>query len=569
MPPGAGIRGVAAFLANLSSGGVVLGTLFFAASLTPSLAPRDHLVQGILAGICFAVGYGVGVLWRTVWDYMELPRIAPRLRYALNLILIGASVLVAIAFLWQAAGWQNSIRVLMKMEPVDSAHPLKVCLLAILTFIVLLLLAKLFRRIARFLSGRIHRHLSRRVANVLGTGLAILLFWSIASDVLFRAALVVLDSSYQQRDALLEPDRSQPTDPSRSGSVESLIGWRDLGRAGREFIASGPTAADISALSARPARTPIRVYVGMRAAESPEARARLALEELIRVQAFERKALIVITPTGTGWIDPAAMDAAEYLYHGDTASVAVQYSYLSSPLSLVVHPDYGAQAARELFRAVYDHWTGLPRDRRPRLYLHGLSLGAMNSERSAQLFEMIADPIHGAVWSGPPFASSVWRSVTNARNPDSPAWLPRFRDGSLVRFMNQDGTTLPADAPWGPIRVVYLQYASDAVTFFDPRDLYRPPQWLAAPRGPDVSPELRWFPGVTMLQLALDMTLSMDAPIGFGHVYAPEHYVDAWLQVLDVQDWSAEGIAALKQRLAKLIVAPADGPEDAYHNRGG
>src|SRR5690606_14464545 len=112
-----------------------------------------------------------------------------------------------------------------------------------------------------------------------------------------------------------------------------------------------------------------------------------------RVKAFERKVLVVITPTGTGWVDPAAMDATEYLYHGDIASVAMQYSYLSSPLSLIVHPEYGAQAARELFRVVYDHWTRLPRDRRPRLYLHGLSLGALNSSRSVQLFEMIGDPI--------------------------------------------------------------------------------------------------------------------------------------------------------------------------------
>src|SRR5690606_18133074 len=106
----------------------------------------------------------------------------------------------------------------------------------------------------------------------------------------------------------------------------------------------------------------------------------------------------------------------------------------------LVQPEYGAEAARALFRVVYEHWTRLPRDRRPRLYLHGLSLGAMNSQRSAQLFEMIGDPIDGAVWSGPPFESALWRSITRNRNPGSPAWRPEFRDGSLVRFMNQDGT---------------------------------------------------------------------------------------------------------------------------------
>jgi uncharacterized membrane protein len=168
MPIRAGLFRLVAFLASLSSAGLIL--------LTPSLAPRDYLVQGVLAGACFAAGYGIGVLWRAVWAYMELPKLAPRLQYVLNLLLIGASAIIAIAFLWRASEWQNSIRVLMKMEPVDSAHPLKVCLLAIATFITLLLLAKLFQRIARALSDWIHRYLSRRVANVLGTTLAILLF---------------------------------------------------------------------------------------------------------------------------------------------------------------------------------------------------------------------------------------------------------------------------------------------------------------------------------------------------------------------------------------------------------
>ena len=89
--------------------------------------------------------------------------------------------------------------------------------------------------------------------------------------------------------------------------------WDELGRAGREFIASGPTAKEISAFTGRPALEPIRVYVGLRTADTPLARARLALEELRRTGGFNRSTLIVITPTGTGWIDPAGMDSVEYL----------------------------------------------------------------------------------------------------------------------------------------------------------------------------------------------------------------------------------------------------------------
>jgi uncharacterized membrane protein len=52
--------------------GLALGTLFFAAALTPSLVPRSYLTQGVLAGISFAAGYGLGVGWRWLWAYLEL-----------------------------------------------------------------------------------------------------------------------------------------------------------------------------------------------------------------------------------------------------------------------------------------------------------------------------------------------------------------------------------------------------------------------------------------------------------------------------------------------------------------
>jgi uncharacterized membrane protein len=279
----------------------------------------------------------------------------------------------------------------------------------------------------------------------------------------------------------------------------------------------------------------------------------------------------VITPTGTGWVDPAAMVAVEYLHDGDIASVAMQYSYLNSPLSLLFQAEYGEAAAQALFAEIYAYWTTLPKDKRPKLYLHGLSLGALNSQKSAELFETIGDPIAGALWSGPPFESRVWRSITANRNQGSPEWRPEFRDGRFVRFMNQTGFTVPADAPWGPMRVVYLQYASDAITFFDYRDAYRRPAWMNAPRGPDVSPELRWYPVVTMLQLAVDMAVATSTPMGYGHVYAPEHYVDAWAAVTDVHNWSDEALARLKDHLASAARKPAgaNAGDDPYRDRGG
>ena len=219
-------------------------------------------------------------------------------------------------FLSWTAGWQNSIRQLMQLEPVTSAHPVEVCLIAIVTFLVLIALARLFKHVSRLISERSGRFVPRKVSKVIGFAVAILLFWAIANGVLVRYALHVADSSFAAFDALIEPDRVQPTDPLKTGSAASLVSWEELGRAGREFIATGPTAAEISTFTQTNALEPIRVYVGLRAADTADERAQLALEELKRVGAFERSVLVVITPTGSGWVDPASMDTLEYLHDG-------------------------------------------------------------------------------------------------------------------------------------------------------------------------------------------------------------------------------------------------------------
>jgi uncharacterized membrane protein len=558
-------------LLSLCGVGIVLGTLFFAASLTPTLVPRSYLTQGVLAGTCFAIGYAIGIFWRWLWRYLELPEPSARLRSITNAVVAGAGIGVAIMALWRAAQWQNSVRAAMAMPPAETAHPFKVCATALITFAALLALARLFRFATSFVSSRIRLFIPRKVANVIGLLAAGLLFWSIANNLLLRTAFRALDSSFRELDALHEPERPQPTASVKAGSAASLVKWDELGRAGREFVASAPTAEEISAITGRPAQDPVRVYVGLRGGDTPRARAELALDELKRQHGFERSILIIITPTGTGWIDPAAMDSVEYLHDGDVASVAMQYSYLNSPLSLLFQPDYGTAAAHALFAEIYGYWTTLPRDKRPRLYLHGLSLGALNSERSAELFETIGDPIAGALWSGPPFESRIWRSITANRNKSSPAWLPEFRDGRFVRFMNQDGATVPGDAPWGPMRVVYLQYASDPIVLFSYRDAYRPPAWLTPRHGPDVSSDLQWYPIVTMLQVALDMAVATSTPIGYGHVYAPEHYIQAWVAVTDVQGWSPEALARVKDYLGnaarKAMNKPAD--DNPFADRGG
>ena len=538
------------FLQSFSGVGLLFGTLFLAASLTPSLVPRGALVQGLLSGVSVAAGYGIGVALRAGWQALKLPQFTGRTRQLGLLAAIGACVLVAGLAMWRASVWQNRLRAIMEMPPLEATHPGTVTGVALAVFLVLLLLARLIRGTWRRLAGRLARWIPGPQAALIALVATAFLFWSIGSGVLVNGAMRAFDAAYAQLDGRFEEASPRPTDPLKTGGPGSLLTWEGLGRAGREMIAAGTDAAMIEAMTGAPALEPLRVYAGLNSADTPQERAALVLAELIRIGGFDRGNLVIATPTGTGWIDPESQTALEYVLRGDVATVSVQYSYLASWLALLADPAYGVETARAVFAAIYEHWRNLPRDSRPRLYLHGLSLGAFNSDLSHDLHQVIGDPYDGALWSGPPFPSRTWREVTRTRNPGTSAWLPEFRDGSVIRFTSQENHLGEATASWGPYRVIFLQYASDAIVFYDPAAIWRKPEWMTPPLGPDVSPDLVWVPVVTFLQLTIDLMTAVLPPMGFGHVYAFDHYLDAWAELTDATGWTPEGLEALKARVA-------------------
>lgn len=538
-------------LDRVSTGGWLLGLLFFALALTPSLIPRHFTTQGILCGCAFAAGYGIGVFLEWLWDYLELRWPSPRLARWIGRIVALACLILAIAFLWFSTGWQNSIRAVMGVAPVEARQPWFVAAIAVVPAAILIGLGTLLVQGVRLIATWLARIIPRRVA-LAGAILVVgVLAATIGEGVVGRGLLYAADRFYGDFDRLAASQAPAPIDPLRSGSAASLIDWDTIGLDARIYVQSGPSVDEIADVTGRPAIEPLRVYVGLRSAETPEARAELALREMDRVGAFDRSILVLIMPVGTGWVEPAAIDTLEFMHGGDVASVAVQYSYLTSWLSLVSEPDVGVETARSLFSAVYARWSDMPEDARPRLYLHGLSLGAYSSAASSSLYDILADPFDGALWVGPPFATATWLSATINREPGSPWWLPSVGDGSVVRFSNGDGDLRTDARPWGPLRTVFLQYPSDPIVFFEPAMLWREPVWLSGPRAEGVSDLLDWYPVVTFLQLLLDMALAQTAPIGFGHVYAPQDYFDAWLQVTQPPGWTRPGLDSLRQRLAR------------------
>ena len=266
------------FWYSFSTTGLLLGTLFFAASLTPTLIPRNYLTQGVLSGCAAAAGYGAGYFLRWLWRYLELPELKARILSVSKLAGIVACTVVGLVFLWRAAEWQNSIRSLMGLEPVDTAHPIEVGAIALITFVVLIALARLFNVTLHFVSGKLDRIAPTRVSYVLGATIVVLLFWSIASGVIFRYALRVADSSFR---AARRPDaaRNAATDRPRQDGQRRLAGQvgRILAAWAVPTLPPARPAPTSPVFTGKPALEPIRVYVGLHSGDTPQERAKLAL----------------------------------------------------------------------------------------------------------------------------------------------------------------------------------------------------------------------------------------------------------------------------------------------------
>lgn len=537
------------YVRSFSFIGLVFATLFFSASVTPSLLPRNIVFQGLLSGFAIAVGYGIGVGLLHIYEFFQVPEPSLPVQRKLKWIIVGIVTIIFVDFLRRMTYWQNSLRELMEMEPLQSAYPMRTALIAVLFGLLLVALARAVRLVFRLISRRLKRFLPPRVAYTISMVVVTLAIFFIANGLIARGLLNAADAFFLQADALIDPGVQRPADPMVCGSEDSLIPWGSIGRHGKVFIALGPSQADIDDFWQAETMQPIRVYAGMRSADTKRQQAKLALDELIRLGGFKRSVLVVATPTGTGWLDPGAVNSIEYMHRGDTAIVSTQYSYLPSWITILVDPERSIESARYLFEEVYGYWKTLPPDDRPKLYLQGLSLGSLGSELSAAWYTILEDPHHGAVWSGPPFPSRQWASVVRSRNADTPAWLPEFRDGAMVRFTAQKNS-LDNDQRWGPIRNVYIQYASDPMVFFSPDLLIRRPDWLQGQRGPDVSPHLNWYPIVTFLKVGFDLPMAISVPPGYGHNYAPAHYIDAWAAVTAPPDWTPEK----SKKLADLIV---------------
>ena len=527
--------------------------MFLCLSLSPSLVPRDWLLQGAVSGVSAAIGYGLGVLAshlvRSLLPRWREPGQQVKHRAWLGLVAIGPVLVVVAALL--AGVWQRRLHELMGIEDPPPTSYLGTVAVAGALLVLLVLAGRGLRLAARAVGLRLRRWIQHDLAAILGAVLVGVVVLAGFEGVLLRAMLAGADRSFQAIDEAITDEVAPPGDPWRSGGPGSHVAWEELGLQGRAFVHRVTDVEQLRSLDGRAVAAPIRVYAGLASAAEASERAALTVAELERTGAFDREVLVVAGATGRGWVNPLAAAAVEHLYAGDTAIASMQYSYQPSWVSFLVDRERAAEAGAELFEQVHEAWAARPADQRPHLLVYGESLGSLAMESAFADVDDLRERTDGALFVGPPNVNPLWRALTRSRAPDSPERLPVVDDGRAVRFATAPEDFVALGGPWEPPRVAYLQHPSDPVVWWSPRLMVQRPDWLAEPRGADVVEQMRWFPFITFWQLSADMAHADDVPPGHGHDYGT-HVLDGWLAVAPPDDWDDEATEQLRAMLEQL-----------------
>lgn len=391
----------------------VLSTAGFVLSLLPTLLPRPEPMQAVLTGMLVSVGTGLAQPVERLARQL-LPGLAEtQLRWSVLTLASG----IGLGALFIADGWMSEARRAVGLSPVDDLYwPLA------LTGAVLL--AAMF-----IVLGRGVRRLVRRVNSPPArAGAAVCVLLPVLAGSLGAGSLV----------SVL---------PFPGDDVRTL---------------SGPASSAGG----------VRVYVDVDERETPEARADLAVRRMRRSGGFDREAVVVAFPTGTGWVNPEAVDGFERALHGDVATVAMQGGEAPSWVEMFLNRPAQEASARALFDAVSEHIATLPEGRRPDLHLYGESLGALLGQ-AVMAEHGASEKVCGVLWAGVPGGVELDR-------PDE--------------------------------RV--LSNADDPVVFWTPGTaIRRPDHW------PESTP---WLPGLSYVTTSLDLVVSLGSEPGHGHVYGEE-----------------------------------------------
>ncbi|MCU0282388.1 MAG: alpha/beta hydrolase [Candidatus Nanopelagicales bacterium] len=366
---------------------------------------------------------------------------------------------------------------------------------------------------------------------------------AVAAAALLPMGPIALDRvrrRMQHADDIVEPAYPEPpTSPSVTAGPSSLIAFDDIGKEGRRFVLMALSAEQISEVMGQPAIDPIRAVAGFDAAATAQARARLALDELEALGAYDRSVIVVAAPTGVGYVNYSFAEALEYLTLGDCAIVVPQYALVPSALALN-QTRAGVALQEQVLAGIRDRIAALPEGHRPRLLQFGESLGAQVAMDVAAAGTHRFDELGLAagLYLGTPFRTDLWQWWFEDPAAADPAGIL----GSVTR-----ADAIP-DLPAG-VRHVQVIHDDDPINKFSYDGVVRAPWWMGPPatRPPLVPRETQFRPVVTFMLTLVDLKNGMDSKPGqfvrVGHDYRIE-LVDAIRHTF--------GLAATDEQVARV-----------------
>jgi len=342
--------------------------------------------------------------------------------------------------------------------------------------------------------------------------------------VLTGAVVLAIDGIYksaeQTGDAIEAAYKEPPTFPYVSGGPNSEVDWATIGREGRRVVNMTLTADDIEKVMGEPAKEPIRAFVGLESADTPEDRADMMMRELERFGAFERSVICFTSPTGSGYVNCVLTEALEYYTHGDCATACIQYSLRPSPLSLT-RVNVGRENNIALLARLKARLDEIPEGRRPRLVQFGESLGA-HTGQDPYLHQgaagLKAFGVERALFIGTPDGSAWAKSWRRQPETDDP-------DKEIVEVASFEEWQALTPLERARARYILLTHHEDPIGKFGVEIAIQKPAWLGPreSRAPGVPPEMDWWPFLTMFVTLADVLNAMNVVPGVfgnrGHDY--------------------------------------------------
>jgi uncharacterized membrane protein len=373
--------------------------------------------------------------------------------------LICAAVLVVVSF-GLGQYWQYEIRKLMGVTDYNIAYVVASPLVAALVFCLFLLIGRGLRGLFRWVARLMSRWIGRRAARAIGWILVAGLTYLVVTGLLLQGLVDALNSAYSVRDTKTAEGIHQPTTSLRSGGPGSVLPWDTLSWQGRNFIGLGPSVSDIEKLGrayrgADPCLTP-----GWRRLTTPR-RGQPGGQDLERTGAFKRKNLLVVTTTGSGWVDlalwtPSSTSPRRQRHGGDPVLLpAVLGLYL-------VDQSKAREAGRALFDAVYGAWSDVPRAA-SRLFVAGRASGR-SAARPRSAASSLANLTSGALFAFAQLQHAVpgVQRPPRQRKPRDAAGLSGRTDRSGSPATRARTYRLTA-SPWTGSRVLYMMHPSDPI----------------------------------------------------------------------------------------------------------